>query len=103
MLTAARIRPGAALAAGVLVGWNPLLQFETAGNAHNDIVMVFFALLAVYAITRRWWLLVFPLLALSVAAKYVLILLGPLLLLWMWRRGDIPRRTILLSLGLGAL
>ncbi len=103
MLVAGRIRPGAAPAAGVLVGWCPLTLFETAGNAHNDVVMVFFALAALYAVTRRWWLAVFPLLALSVAVKYVLVLLGPVLLLWMLRRHDIPRRQIMLSLALGAL
>ncbi len=103
MLIAARIRPGAAVPAGVLVAWNPLLIFETAGNAHNDVVMIFFALAALYAVTRRWWVAVFPLLALSVAAKYILILLGPILLIWMLRRGDVPRRQIVLSLALGAV
>ncbi len=103
MLIAARIRPGAAAAAGVLVGWNPLLQFETAGNAHNDVVMVVFALAALYAVTRRWWVAVFPLLALSVASKYVLILLGPILLIWMLKRTDVPRRWVALSLVLGAI
>lgn len=103
MLVAGRIRPGAAVTAGVLVGWNPLLLFETAGNAHNDIVMVFFALAALYAVARRWWVAVFPLLALSAASKYVLVLLGPVLLVWMLRRPDVPRRQVLLSLVLGAL
>lgn len=103
MLVAGRIRPGAAVTAGVLIGWNPLLLFETAGNAHNDIVMVCFALAALYAVTRRWWVAVFPLLALSVASKYVLVLLGPILLVWMLRRPDVPRRQIVLSLLLGAL
>ena len=102
MLAAGRIRPGGAAAAGVLVGWNPLLQFETAGNAHNDVVMVAFAVAALYAVTRRWWLAVFPLLALSVATKYVLILLGPVLLVWLLRRRDVPRRQVGLSLLLGA-
>ena len=103
MLAAERIRPGTAVAAGVLVGWNPLLQFETAGNAHNDVVMVYFALAALYAVTRGWWVAVFPLLALSVASKYVLVLLGPLLLVWLLRRRDVPRRQVSLSLALGAL
>lgn len=103
MLAAGRIRPAAMIPAGILVGWNPLLLFETAGNAHNDVVMVFFAVAALYAVTRRWWYAVFPLLALSVAAKFFLILLGPVLLMWMLRRRDVPRRAILLSLGLGAV
>lgn len=103
MLTAGRIRPGATVTAGVLVGWNPLLLFETAGNAHNDIVMVFFALAALYAVARRWWVAVFPLLALSVASKYVLVLLGPVLLIWMLRRRDVPHRQVALSLLLGGV
>ena len=103
MLLAARLQPGTAAAAGVLVGWNPLLQWETAGNAHNDIVMVFFGVAGLYALTRRWWVAVFPLLALGIALKHVLVLLGPVVLLWMWRRDDIPRRSLLLSLGLGIL
>lgn len=103
MLIAARIRGGAMAAAGVLVGWNPLLQFETAGNGHNDVVMVFFALAAIYAVTRRWWLAVFPLLALSVGAKFVLILLGPVLLVWLLRRRDVSNRAVIASLALGAL
>jgi len=103
MATAERIRPGAAPAAGVLVGWNPLLQFDTAGNAHNDIVLVCFGVAALSAAVRRWWLAVFPLLALAVATKYVLVLLGPVLFLWMLRQPAIPGRQILLSLGLAGL
>ena len=101
MLTAGRIRPGSAALAGVLVGWNPLLLFETAGNAHNDIVMVAFALAAFYALARRWWLLVFPLLALAVLVKYVMLLLAPLLLLWLLLRADVPKWQVALSLVLG--
>ena len=103
MLITGRIRPGSAIAAGVFVGWNPLLVFETAGNAHNDIVMVAFALGAFYALVRRWWALAFPLLALAVAVKYVVILLAPVFLLWMLMRRDIPFKQVALSVLLGTL
>ncbi len=103
MLLAERIRPGTGLMAGLLVGWNPLLQFETAGNAHNDVVMAFFALAALYALSRRWWPAVFPALALAIASKPMLAVLGPVLLAWMVRRPEVSRRQLLLSLGLGAL
>lgn len=101
-LTAERIRRGTGVAAAIAVAWNPLMLFETAGNAHNDIVMVFFAMAAFYALVMRRWLWIFPLLALSVATKYGLILLGPLILVWLLRREDVPKRKVLLSLGLGA-
>lgn len=102
MATAGRIQPHTAPLAGVLVGWNPLLLFETAGNAHNDIVMVAFAVAAIYALVRGWWPAVFPLLALAVSAKYILVLLGPLLVMWMLRRREVSLRQTSLSLILGA-
>ena len=90
------------LVAGVLVGWNPLLLWEAAGNGHNDAVMVFFALAALLAATyRRWWLAVFPLLALAIASKAVLAVLGPPLLLWLLLQPGAPHRRILVSLLLG--
>lgn len=36
-----------------LLAWNPLLQFETAGNAHNDIVMVLAVCVAVWCRQRE--------------------------------------------------
>jgi hypothetical protein len=102
-LAAERIRKGTGVAAATAIAWNPLMLFETAGNAHNDIVMIFFAIGAFYALASRRWLWVFPLLALAVATKYVLILLGPLILVWLLRRPDVPRRQVVLSLALGAL
>ncbi len=47
-----RAAPQRALQGVVLFAWNPLILYETLGNAHNDIVMVFFILLGVYAFLR---------------------------------------------------
>ena len=103
MLVAERFQPGMAAPAGLLVGWNPLLQYETAGNAHNDVVMIAFTMAAIHAIQRRWWLAVFPLLALAVAVKHVFILLAPLVALWMFRQPAMPPGRVVLSGALGAL
>lgn len=102
-LIAEQLRRGSGVAALVVVAWNPLLLFETAGNAHNDIVMVFFAMASLYALVSRRWLWVFPLLALSVATKYGMALLGPPMLVWMLRQPDVPKRRVWRSVGLGAL
>lgn len=47
-----RAAPERALQGVCLFAWNPLVIYETAGNGHNDIVMVFFILLGVWALLR---------------------------------------------------
>lgn len=92
------------IVAGIFVGWNPLLLWEAAGNGHNDAVTVFFAVAALLAASRRRsWPAVFPLLALAIASKPVLVILGPPLLVWMLRQPCASRRRIALSLLLGAV
>lgn len=76
-----RVRPELALPAYVLVAWNPLALYEAGANAHNDILMTFFAALALYCAARARLDLAFPALALGVLTKYIVILLGPVLLL----------------------
>jgi hypothetical protein len=51
--TLRRVAPDYALAGAVLLAWNPILLYETFGNGHNDIVMVFWILLAIWFITQR--------------------------------------------------
>jgi alpha-1,6-mannosyltransferase len=100
---ARRVRPDLALPAFVFVAWNPLLLFESAANAHNDILMLAFTALALLLAVRRDWTLAFPALAAAVLVKYLTGLLGPLLLLWAWRstRGQPrERRRIVAGLGL---
>ncbi|MBI4789541.1 MAG: hypothetical protein HY782_21125 [Chloroflexi bacterium] len=68
--------------AGTLIfAWNPLTLFEAPGNGHNGIIMMFFALLAVYCLVRGRWVWVLPALVASVLVKYVTaILLLPFLI-----------------------
>src|SRR5207237_9759114 len=47
------IRPRARLAAFVMFAWNPLMLFDTAGNAHNDALMVTLLLLGVVPLVAR--------------------------------------------------
>ncbi|MFQ5612625.1 MAG: hypothetical protein ACE5H9_10885 [Anaerolineae bacterium] len=82
--------------AGTLAfAWNPLVLLETAQNGHNDIVMVFALLAAVWAAlgpgARRWGTA--PLLALSILVKFVTVLAAPFLLLYLaWGEKRRPRR-----------
>jgi hypothetical protein len=81
--------------------WNPLLLFETAGNGHNDVAMVFFVLLALVLEQRERHLP--PVLALTVSAlfKFVsLLLLPPLVLYIAMNFGAQTRRELIQALGL---
>jgi hypothetical protein len=79
-----RVAPGT-----VLFAWNPLLQFELVGNAHNDSAMVFLVLLAAWALVAGRGSLVGGLLALAVLTKLLAIALGPLFLIGL----TLARRT----------
>jgi hypothetical protein len=66
-------------AAALVYGWNPLVVYETAGNGHNDIVMLTALLLAVWCLGRssRARALALPVAALGALAKYVAVLWLP--------------------------
>jgi alpha-1,6-mannosyltransferase len=100
-----RYRPRSATAAVVLLAWSPLVLWEIPGNAHNDIVMMFFAVAALYSVLRGSWQWAFPLLAVAIGVKFIMILLGPLLLIWLLtRRPKIKYQELLVSMAVaGAL
>ncbi|HTK08055.1 MAG TPA: hypothetical protein VL485_12860 [Ktedonobacteraceae bacterium] len=91
--------------------WNPLLLFEACTNAHNDTVMLFFILLAVWFLVQQQAHNVYPLwsiacmavmLALATCLKINVVLLLPGFLLFLWTK---PRRiytTISLLIAYGA-
>ena len=96
--------PERAVSAIVLLGWSPLALWEIGVNAHNDIVMMFFAVAALSAVLLGRWRWAFPLLALAVGAKFTMLAVAPLLFVWLWRRVPVAqRRALWLSLGAGAL
>lgn len=48
-----RVEPQYALAGALLLGWNPIVLYETWGNGHNDIAMMFWILLAALLISQK--------------------------------------------------
>lgn len=62
--------------------WNPLLATEVAGSGHIDILGVLLLLLSAAALLRRWRAIAAVTFALSVAVKFLPIVLLPLY----WRR-----------------
>ena len=79
----------------LLYGLNPFILFEMITNAHNDIYMVFFMILAIYFLLRKKNILLMTVfLALGAAIKYVAILLFPFLLLYYFRKEPISKRIL---------
>ncbi len=90
-----RTRPGWETAAVLLFAWNPFVLLRVAGNGHNDLVMMFFVLLALERAERRDWLCAFPALTAGILVKYIPALLGPPLLLYaLWRLDGSPRQRL---------
>lgn len=86
---AARLRPGP-LGGGALAlfAWNPLLLFESAGAAHNDIAMVFLLLAAMVCWRAERRAAALALLAVSFWYKWYALLYLPAFALELWKRGD---------------
>lgn len=97
-----RLAPELAASGTLLFAWNPLLHFELVGNGHNDVVMVVFVLLAVWALVGERRVLVLPLLALAVLTKLLAVALGPVVLYGLVR-GRRPLRDKLATVAIGGL
>ena len=76
-----RTAPERALPAALLLGWNPVILYETWGNGHNDFVMAFWVLLAAILISRKRYSWGTLSLVVGALIKYIPILLIPAALL----------------------
>jgi len=103
-LMARRIREDSAVAALLAFAWNPLIVWHAAGNGHNDVVMMFFVVLSLYALARGWVAAAIVALAASALVKYATLLLAPLLAVWWLRSRRRPTwRELALGVGLALL
>jgi len=81
-----RFYPQRRLAGTVAYAWNPLVLIHSVGGGHNDVMMAFFAVLALYlALAGHERSAVFSL-TLSVLTKYVTAILLVILLFYLLRR-----------------
>jgi hypothetical protein len=94
-----RTAPRYAPAGMLLFAWNPLVLYETAQNGHNDSVLIFFVLLALWLHVCGRRLPAVVALTLSVTVKFVSAPLVPLYVLAMFRW----RKRSLLHVGLACV
>ena len=70
----------------IIYGLNPFILLECIGNVHNDIILVFFVLLALYFVTKKKNIYISILfLALATGIKYFTILLLPIIIMYYFR------------------
>lgn len=103
-----QIRPKWAVVGMAFFAWNPLVLFESVQNAHNDIVMVFFLLLAIWAYIHLveqldfWPALIFVVaFAASILVKFITLLILPFFLLGLALRQTSWLRRIMIVALLG--
>lgn len=86
----------------LLFGLNPYILFEFLSNAHNDIFLVFFILLAIYFIKNKKNItLAVASIALATGIKYLTVFLVPFLLIYALRKENTKtkiQRTILYAI-----
>lgn len=90
-----------ALSGAILVGWSPLLLFETAANGHNDIVMLVLATAGLLALVESRMAIGIVLLTASALVKYATLPLLPLALIYVASR-RLPAGRKAFELGMGA-
>jgi hypothetical protein len=72
-----RTQPEFALAGVLLLAWNPVVLYETWGNGHNDMVMVFWILAAIWMVNLRRYSLAVLSLIIGTLVKFIPLLLFP--------------------------
>lgn len=80
-----REAPEKALSGVLLLGWNPLVLYETWGNGHNDVVMAFWFLLAAWWIMYRRYTLAVLSLLVGALIKFLPVLLVPAVFWIAWQ------------------
>lgn len=85
---AKRLGQNAALVAGA-IGLNPMMTWQYPGDGHNDSMMAFFGVIALWLVMEKSWARrgggVFTWL-ISALCKYALVLASPVVAAWWWPR-----------------
>jgi hypothetical protein len=90
-LVISKVQPRYRVAGTLLFAWNPLVLIEFGSSGHNDIVMLFFAMLAAWLVVNGRFFLGLLALTASLLVKVVTIFLVPLFVAFVWR--ELSRRN----------
>jgi hypothetical protein len=98
-----KTKPNLAPLATIAYLFNPLILFEAVNNAHNDLIFIFFILLAIYFYLNNKKSLVIPFLTISVLIKYVSLLIIPFFLWSLWRDKQTRKKHLLIGIFLSLI
>jgi hypothetical protein len=80
-----------------LYAWSPVFLIEFVNNAHNDVWMIVFGLVALYFYYKRKDIFIFPCLLLAILVKYVYLILVPIFLFFLVKEKRLNFRKIFFS------
>ncbi len=79
----------------LLYAINPVVLMQGLSSVHNDLLVVFLIVLAIYfAVKKKDFLVTTMILSIAVAAKYVAILILPFLIIYLVKNENIKKRVI---------
>ncbi len=98
-----QIAPKFALAGALAVAWNPFVLFEYSINGHNDIVMMFFVVLAIFTLLKEHPVWALTLLTASALIKFASLVLIPLFLIYSLVHQPTLQKRILYTIDAGII
>jgi hypothetical protein len=90
-----QIAPRFALSGTLALAWNPFTLFEYSVNSHNDIAMMFFVILAVFALLKERPVWAMTLITASALIKFASIVLIPLFFIYSFSHQSTLQKRIL--------
>lgn len=93
-----KIKPEYKIIGTLLYAWNPFILFEVANNGHNEIMVLFFLLLALYFCLSNKKLWVLPSIMAAVLIKYNPIFLLPFFIWYLWQHETVLRNKVIVLL-----
>ena len=90
-----KIKPDFEKVALFLFLWNPLIIFEVASSGHNDILLIFFVIVAFYFLIQNKYFWTFIFLLFSVLVKYITLpILFGFIIYYLFSKPKEPRRFV---------
>jgi len=86
--------PKFAIPGALALAWNPFVLLQYSANSHNDIVMMFFIILAVFALVKKRHVWAMTFITASVLIKYASLVIVPLFFIYSFMQQPTKKERI---------